>query len=215
MALTVFSILTGVILTLAAILTYLIQRARYLREIEPDLDLTWPTSVRVEQMAPTLKEFWSMYIDIKVVNKSDNHATDLRPVIHLDIFPSRGDGHVLSAELRELLRLHPEDLLARRETVVPVYVACNTLGGDELYRQIQSWGGAVEVEKAGFEAAITLEYSSHPDLALWVLLPPWNAGRKKYRRTVRGSWGFVVQDRADPPYVSRPWHFPEKSLDKI
>ncbi|GAI38525.1 unnamed protein product, partial [marine sediment metagenome] len=46
----IFTAITTTILAIAAILAYLVQRARYLKEIEPDLDLEWPTSIRVGKL---------------------------------------------------------------------------------------------------------------------------------------------------------------------
>ncbi len=37
----VFTITTGVVLGMAALLAYLVQRARYLRESAPDLEVSW------------------------------------------------------------------------------------------------------------------------------------------------------------------------------
>ena len=70
MDVTIFSAATTGILALAAILAYLVQRARYLREIEPDLELKWPDGIRVTEMSTTLKESWAFYIDVEVENRS-------------------------------------------------------------------------------------------------------------------------------------------------
>jgi len=85
----ILTAITTTILAIAAVLAYLIQRARYLREIEPDLDLEWPTSIRVGELGSTLQESWAFYIDIEVENVSKNHAEDLRYDLDLHIFPDR------------------------------------------------------------------------------------------------------------------------------
>lgn len=49
--------------------------------------------------------------------------------------------------------------------------------------------------------------------SVFALMPPWNRCRKKYRRRIERSWGFIVDDTLDPHYRSRPWRFPEVSLE--
>lgn len=91
---TTFGIITGIVLAVAATLAFLIQRARYLREIEPDLELSWPTNIRISQLSHSLKQFWAFYIDIEVENKSRNHAYNLIYEVELSIFPLWLDGKV-------------------------------------------------------------------------------------------------------------------------
>lgn len=49
--------------------------------------------------------------------------------------------------------------------------------------------------------------------SVFALMPPWNRCRKKYRRRIERSWGFIVDDTPDPPYRSCPWRFLEVSLE--
>lgn len=210
MELIVLNTIIGIVLATAALLAYLIQRARYLKENEPDLELIWPEKIRPNQMQPTLKNFWSLYIDLEVVNRSANHACDLRWEIKLDIFPRRGGSRFFGAKYTDTLRLHPKELLAGRRVVIPVYVGWNLYPG--LYEQLQAWPDSIEVEDAGFQASITLKYFTRRELLMFAPMPPWNWGRKQYKREVQGSWGFVTNQDTDPPYVSQPWRFPEESL---
>lgn len=200
----------GIVLALAALLAYLIQRARYLKETEPDLELIWPENIRLSQMQHTLKNFWSLYIDLEVVNQSKNHADDLQWEAELDIFPQRGGSTCLRAKYIDTLRLHQKELLAGRRIMIPVYVGWNLYRG--LYEQLQSWPGSLEVENAGFEASITLKYFTKRELLMWTLMPPWNCGRKQYKRKIKGSWGFIIDRNIEPPYIPKPWQFPEESL---
>ena len=73
------------------------------------------------------------------------------------------------------------------------------------------WGLGV----AGVGLVLGLCASGVLVLAITGLLPmsPWNRGRKKYRRRIERSWGFIVDDTLDPHYRSRPWRFPEVSLE--
>ena len=57
----IISIITTTVLAVAAIFIFLVERARYLREIEPDVELKWPENIQVSQMSQSLKEFWAIY----------------------------------------------------------------------------------------------------------------------------------------------------------
>ena len=206
---TIFTILTGTVLALAALFAYFIQRARYLRETEPDLELTWPNSVRVGQMSHTLKEFWSLHIDVEAENKSKNHAEDLRWEVEVTIFPERGRSYGLVTKYSDILRLHPPKLLAGRRCVIPVYIGWNY--AQDLYDQLQSRPGSLEVVDAGFHATVTVNYFTKREFLMFVLCP-WNRGREKYKRSIEGWWGFLIDQNVSPPYVSRPWEFPKESL---
>ncbi len=205
----IFSAVTTGILALAASLAYLVQRARYLREIEPDLKLKWPNRIRVIEMSTTLKEFWAFYIDIEVENVSRNHAEDLRYEVDLQIFPQRGKARFLREKIHDAVRIHPTDVLAGRKIIIPVYSGSNV--ARDLQEQLDSWDGSMNVGGTGFMTTVIISYSSKRELLLWFLIP-WKLGRVKYTREISGSWGFQVDEKVIHPHISLPWQFPKKSL---
>jgi len=203
----IFNLITTGILAVAAMLAYLVQRARYLREGEPDLELEWPDSIRVVEMSPTLKNFWALYIDIEVKNKSKNHAEDLRYEVELKIFPQRGKPSFLSEKINGILQMHPAEVLAGRKITIPVYHGSNV--AINLQKQLNSWDGSMNVKEAGFMATVTISYFSKRELLLWFLGKP---GRIKYTRQISRNWGFQVDEKTKFPHITLPWQFPNKSL---
>jgi len=198
------SITTTAILAVAAIFAFLIQRARYLREIEPDLELKWPENIRVSQMNQSLKEFWAIYIDVEVKNISKNHAENLVYEVDLVIFPRRGKASCIENQFVDRLRTSPPTLLAGRTVTVPVYIGWNLIPG--LYEQLHSKNDSLDVRNAGFQTTVTISYSSRREAILWLLVP-WKLGRVRYKRTVTGSWGFIFKEDVSPYYFSKRWQF--------
>lgn len=208
----VFTITTGIVLASAALFAYLIQRARYLREFEPDLELTWPEVIQIIEMPHSLKEFWAVSIDLGVHNISNNPATGLRWQCELEIFPERGRASYIETTFSNYLPISPSEILPGREIVVPVYIGWNLAKG--LYEKLHSWEEPIETEKAGFRVSITIEYYSRPEILMFIIWP-FGLGRKKYQRDIEGWWGFThgVPTRSGKPrFVSLPWRFPEESL---
>jgi len=204
------AIVTATIIGLAAFLAFLIQRARYLREIEPDLEVEWLGNLRISQMSKTLDKPWSLYIDVQLENKSRNHAHDLRCKVELTVFPVRGRSQAIPSKFYQFPRLHEDELMAERTMVIPVYIGWNY--ALDLTKTVQSLPNHVIVENAGFHALVIIEYSTRRELILFLLVP-WSFGRLKYRRkTSRKGWGFIVDNSLSPPFAERSWTFPEQSL---
>ena len=215
----IFSAIATSVLAIAAFLAYLVQRARYLREIEPDLDLEWPDSIRVGGLGNTLREPWSFYIDIKVENISKNHAENIRYNVNLNIFPNHVKSKIIRGKIYDKLRLHPEDILAGRKGTIPVY-ASSHLAGD-LQKNIESCDSPVNVADVGFMAIVTVSYFSRRETLLWFL---FKLGRVKYAREISGMWRFLFNEKTKS-YVSTPWDFAasralgewniDKAIDRI
>jgi hypothetical protein len=219
MGINIFTAITTVIFALAAILTYLVQRARYLREIEPDLDFEWPTSIRVGALGSTLQESWRFYIDIEVENVSKNHAEDLRYEVSLNIFPNHAKSNHIRGNICDKLRLHPHDILAGRKDTIPVYASSNL--ATDLQKYLNSWDSPVNVTEVGFIAIVTMSYFSRRELLLWFL---FKRGRVRYTREISGMWRFLFNEKTKS-YVSTPWDFAasralgewniDKAIDRI
>ena len=200
-----FNTIVGVVLALAAIFAFLLQRARYLREIEPDIELTWAKRIRVEEMASSLKECWAYYIDVNVENKSRNHAKDMLFSIELWVFPERGRPRVLQDKFPLIPRLHDSELMAGRTIDIPIYVGLNYTR--KLYNQLEDWGKSIGFDVCGFHTIIHLEYYSNRELLLFFLIP-WRFGRKKLKRSVSLEYGFAAIQKGDKTvYVARKWEF--------
>ena len=102
--------ITEIVVIVAAVLVYLIQRAKYLRDIEPDLELKWTGKIRIVKMSPNLAEFWAYYIDVQVENVSKNRANDMQFNVDLGLFPERGLPDYMQSECPQRPRMHPEEL---------------------------------------------------------------------------------------------------------
>ena len=180
----IFSIITTGILAIAAILAYLVQRARYLREIEPDLELKWPERIRVVRMGSELREGFSFYIDIELENRSRNHAYGLVYEVDLSIFPERGKPSFIEAKIHDLLKYHQSEILAERKDIIPIYIGTNI----ELnqWDRLIDWDKEIIINKAGFQANVSIKYFSKRELLLWLLIP-WEFGRLKCIRTIFGA----------------------------
>ena len=206
----IISIITTTVLAVAAIFVFLVERARYLREIEPDIELKWPENIQVSQMSQSLKEFWAIYINVEVKNISKNHAEDLDYQVELGIFPQRGKASYINTQFPNRVRTHPAAILAGRSVAVPVYIGWNLIPG--LYERLQAETSPLNVTNAGFKASITFSYFSRRELILWLLVP-WKLGRVKYKRTILGWWGFESNKDEAPYYFSKSWQFPKELLE--
>jgi hypothetical protein len=200
------TMITTGILAIAAILAYLVQRARYLREIEPDLELKCSDRIRVEKMSRTLKEFWAFSIDVEIDNRSKNHAEGLQYKVDLQISPHRGEPPpvLLGDKIPEYISsipIHPDKVLARRRIVVPVYIGSNF--APDLQKRLNLWDGSLSVEEVGFEATITISYFSKRELILFFLLIP--RCKVKYTREIFMSWMVQIDEKNRSLYVSQPW----------
>ena len=212
MDLNIYSLITTSILALAAILAYIVQRARYLREIEPDLELKWPDSIRVVRMSPDLKEGFAFYIDIKIENLSKNHAQDLKCEVDFKIFPHREKPQVISGKIRPPLLLLSPEILAERVTSIPIYIGTNI--ATELWDPLDSWNSKIDSRKAGFTAEININYFGKRELLLWFLVP-WKFGRVKYTRSIFGAWWVEFDARSKPPHKTRYWEHPSLPRETI
>ena len=196
MDLTIYSILTVSIVGGAAILAFLIQRARYLREIEPDLrlELPHPYDIRISEIGHTLKDRWSFYIYVKVNNRSIiNHAYDVKYKAKLMIFPQRGQSTFIPVDSIERWSLTPSKsiLLAEGHTEIPIYIDPNRAINNRIGREeILNWPGNLEVINIGIHATVTIEYSTSRQFILFVL-EPWGFGKKKYSRIESARWKLV------------------------
>jgi hypothetical protein len=187
--LNIISIITTGILVFAAILTYLIQRARYLREIEPDLELKWLNCFRNIRLGSTFNEMWSFYVDIEVENLSGNHARDLEYEVKLDIFPHMGKPQICRCQMYKGSVAHTQELLAKRKTIIPVYIGKNFV---KKYMYFENLTGAKTLE-AGFHATIIFSYFSKRELNLGCLVP-WRFGKPKYYRKIFAQWYFDIDE---------------------
>ncbi|MGD0354899.1 MAG: hypothetical protein ABSB31_05605 [Dehalococcoidia bacterium] len=198
-------------------MTYFIQRSRYLKEIEPDLDLIWPEKIRIGDLKPSLKDFGHFYIDICILNRSTNHAYDLSHTVDLTIIPQRNRSDAIESKHIELIHVSPKVLLAGRSDIVPIYIGVNSFKYDRSFKnhffnRLQSLPADLRIENAGFMATITFEYFTKRDAVL-VLLNPFGGNRIKYHRSIYSRWGFCPDTSASPPYTSRKWTIPNLNLD--
>ena len=197
---TVLNIVTTSILAIAFILTYLVQRARYLKEIEPDLVLKPDINrISVKKLERTLKQFWNLYIDIDVTNITTKHAEQLKYDVVLTIWPDRGKPDVIISSFQERIYQHERNVLPNRNMIVPIYVGWNLIPG--LQKKIESSNDNLETEKVGMEAEITISYKSKSELLLYFLLPPWYCGRTRYQRKVEIGWYFKKWDKPVGPTI--------------
>jgi len=209
-------ILIAVVVAGAAILAFLVQRARYLREIEPDLELISNEEVSVPD------EEWRMVTRLRMRNTStSNHAENINLEVEFGVYPSRKDAFVASVypEPYDCIRgssrpnvvTPPDKLLAGREVGLSVLFYFPSCKSQQL--------ASLNLEDAGFWARISVEYWSKPEFLLgltcfWKLLNPsilrhprkW--GREKYSRSVQRYWGFEPDPDPKEPYVYKPWMFP-------
>jgi hypothetical protein len=204
-----FTTITGIILTIAAILAYLLQRARYLREIEPDLEITWLNRIDEIEVETTLDQRWSMYIPLQVVNKSENHAQDIMSYVDLKLFPDRRKPQYIHPKYFPWP--HGSQLLAGRSKEILVYVGSNF--APDLYDELRKESELINIEQVGFFTTISIEYYSSREFLLFLMLPPWNLGRKKYKRDIILRYYLDKEIKNDKAlYSPRVWKYPEEQL---
>jgi hypothetical protein len=192
-----------IIILVAAILIFLIQRARYLREIEPDLELAWANKITVDKMSQDVDKFWDYYIHVDVKNVSNNRANDMLFKVALKLFPERGRPRFLESKYPLIPGLHETQLRPQRTMQVPIYVGLNYTRG--LSEELGKWGKPVTFDACGFHAGIVLEYYSNRDFLLFILVP-WSFGRIKYKREIYLEYAFeALQKDGKSTYVARKW----------
>ncbi len=207
--LNIVTIVTTSILALAAILTYLVQRARYLIEIEPNLELSLPSEIRIDKFGETLQDSWDFFIDIIVKNHSKCHAYDIRYEVKLYISPIRGRPDVIILKIRDLVppATHPTELLGEQEKIIPIY--CGDNATQDLKYELDRYIDIPKTELLGFEAIVKLTYYSRRELVLFSLIPIWNWGRVKYIRKIEHRWKLERNPINSSKFVAVPWKFYE------
>jgi len=194
---------TAIVILVAAVVLFVIQRARYLREIEPDLELTSADRIRVDTMSSTVDQSWAYYIYVNVKNVSKNRATDMLFKVVLWIFPERGGARFLEIKYPLFPGFHQTELRPERTMEVPVYVGPNYATG--LKEELERWGRPVSHNRCGFYTRILLEYYSNRELLL-LLLAPWSGGRIRYKREIDLRYAFEPLERdGRTQYVPRRW----------
>jgi len=205
----VFTTITGIIVAHAAILAYLLQRARYLREIEPDVELTWTNRFEGIQFKQSLDNFWCFYIPVKVENKSKNHAKDLTFNVELLVFPRRERPNFVKPKYYPLN--FNRNLYARRTEEELVYIGLNFV--PDLVDELQPWSSSLDIENAGFDVTIKLEYFSNRELLLFLVQPPWHFGIERYKRELRLRFYFdKISKKGKISYLPIIWSHPEENL---
>jgi len=209
----VLEITLTVIAAIAAVLGYFIERARYFRDIEPDLELS-PHGLSLEEMHTTLQESWGFYIYIAVENKSDNPAYDLEYGVNLSIFPQRGRANVMISKHTDMVPgVHERTIRAHRKTVIPIWVGWNNIKNREYFDQILPITVPAPIDQAGFEAHITIIYDAPEKNGLTMLLLTPFRFKKTYTREIRYGFGVIPNQSQPSQYDPYLWHFPNNSLE--
>lgn len=206
-----FSIVASIVLPIAAILAFLVQRARYLREIEPDLELHWPETIRIAEISSTYNDFWGFYIDLEIENLSQNHSYDIDYHVDLTIFLKRNKPAIIQTRCSSIIRPYNTCLLASRKMVIPVY--CGSNNAEDLQKKLKRYD-QVFIKDSGIESTVTIKYTSQRELLLYTMLPFWDWGKKKYTRKITRYWGFRCQTNTGIPYSSANWQFPNEALER-
>jgi hypothetical protein len=192
-----------IVILVALVLVFLIQRAKYLRQIDPDLELTWAGRIRVHTMSSSVDQFWAYYIHLGVKNVSRNRATDMLFKVVLWIFPERGGSRFLEIKYPLFPGFHQTELRPERTMEVPIYVGSNYARG--LDEELEKWGRPVTHNRCGFYTRILLEYYSNREFLLFLLVP-WSWGRIRYKREIDLRYAFEPLERdGESRYVARKW----------
>ena len=221
----VLDITVSVVVALGVILAFVVQRARYLREIEPDLEVTWNNEVFLiteEDTLETLKQEWGIATEVHIENRSNrNHADNLELKVDLGIYPRRSSSPAIVATYPHPYHIRPSALLAGRSADHPIFF--NAFSEPGLQETMRSYAEGFRVEDAGFWARITVEYCTKFEGLLFVLSPwklsysqlflwRWRFEREKYTRSIAQFWGYTYDEPLKPPYSYRKWNFPLSSL---
>ena len=210
----VLGITASIVVALGAILAFVVQRARYLREIEQDLEVTWNHEVFLiteEDTLETLKQEWGIATEVHIENRSNrNHAENLQLKVDLGIYPSRSSSPTIVATYPHPYHIRPSVLLVGRCVDLPIVF--NAFSAPDLHETLRSSGEGLRVEDAGFWARITVEYCTKFEVLLLVI-SPWKRGRENYARSTTRFWGYAYDEPLKPPYSYRKWNFPLPSLE--
>ena len=185
-------IFTAIILALAAIFAYLIQRARYIREIEPDLRLTRIVAIEEYNGVKNIQDPWFFNIDIEVENQSNNHACELTYNTLIQIHLFEGD-IVIGLPFPDYLAWD-EEILARRKITVPIHMELNKAKfASELNEQPEL--ALSDIER--YFARIRVKYYTKSELVLFFIAPLRR--RLRYERDFYINWKFSTST-GNPPY---------------
>ena len=157
----IFTISTGLILAMGAVYAYFLQRARYLRDIEPDLRFMNEFRVR-EQYGDSIS------IDFEVTNESSNTGEMVRVSAVVDEIDDDGSFTTLEPRLPIFADKHSRRLLPRRSMT------------DHFVFLSSKKSGA-------YRAKFDLTYVSPREWIVF-LVKPWPPFRMKYWRTASLSW---------------------------
>ena len=213
----IFTISSGLVLALAAVLAYLVHRARYLRETDPDLQVTWtgkvtfpPPAGELHPLSEDLRKGWTFWIELRVENRSQTPGQRLRMegqlVLDLDRSREKGLSGIFEENVWLPFTLHimPEILPGRTEH-------CDVLFSSSFLKdpwRLYNWPEPILTEKVGFWMQFDVEYYTPRELLMFFLWP-LGLGRKKCRRRVSGGMKFVPQEGADQLYEAQPWRLGE------
>jgi len=187
-----FTISTGIVLALAAAFAFLLQRARFLRDIEPDLRITDASKIIVLPGRDISdSDSVRLRIELEVQNASKNTAERLSStqdatigiqsstspltVVHLPYFNK-------SIEVQERL-------LPGRSLPISVYIE---LSASRLEIESQWLEMETPLQDRIFRATVTIRYSSPKELAL-IFVKPLRL-KEDYERTFFVEWQWEAID---------------------
>lgn len=176
-----FTIMTGVILalsgTLAMVLAYAVQRARYLGDTEPDLRFGYGGQMR---FASSRSGPWEFVMVFEIRNRSQHLATNvtLVPIVALMNIGTRSEQSISVIETNT-----PRAVLADATHTVTIRSGLSpTLSPGEYETSVR----------------LSLQYSSPRHLVMWAFLP-LQAGRRRLERvgTAKWTWSLPEDPSAD------------------
>ena len=168
------TISTGLVLALAALLAYAVQRARYLREIQPDLRLTGQPST--SELDPTHPRF---LVRISVENSSPLNTAESIAISGALTFEPMPAPITSQTEISRLLPGHEQNV-----TLV-------------FERNLEINFDGMLGEDLDAELILQVQFSPPREFVLF-LLHPWSFGRKTYTRAIIVNWlwhGWADADR--------------------
>jgi hypothetical protein len=187
----IFTISTGVVLAVAASTAFIIQRARYFREIGPDLRVV---DARVEisssgsgpnSQVPSMEIYYSLQ------NVSPNRAFIETTYVQLDVYGMPGERFEIDVD--SLTDLDQAVVLPDAKTTKSVVLLEDE---SRVSKSFKEAAPSIDPTRLRFHASVSINYASDSELLLRVL----NFGRRSrntYARDAGFSWTLRRDSRGE------------------
>ena len=191
----VFTIVAGVALAIAAGLALVIQRSRYLGEIEPDLRVE-DAEVTTESRANNASRSYPIIqVKYSIRNVSPNKADVGAVDAQLDAFGTGAEWFLTEVDrisVDDPKTILPNDEISERMSMLQAE--------EETYERFVYRAGDATSSQISFIASLRISFATPPDILTWIL--NFGRSRQSYSRNARIYFTIQGPETADPYRVT-------------